>query len=69
MYLPGYSPDLNPIEEFFHAFKSDIRRNGVEYRRLVDTKDHIAVMNWLADTVDKVGSATTVGYFHHAGYL
>jgi transposase len=27
MYLPPYSPDLNPIEEFFAKLKVFIRRN------------------------------------------
>jgi transposase len=27
VYLPPYSPDLNPIEEFFAELKSFIRRN------------------------------------------
>ena len=27
MYLPPYSPDLNPIEEFFAELKAFIRRN------------------------------------------
>jgi hypothetical protein len=32
-YLPPYSPDLNPIEESFHALKSWIRRNRAHPRR------------------------------------
>jgi transposase len=27
VYLPPYSPDLNPIEEFFAGLKAFIRRN------------------------------------------
>jgi transposase len=27
VYLPPYSPDLNPIEEFFAKLKAFIRRN------------------------------------------
>lgn len=27
IYLPPYSPDLNPIEEFFAELKSFIQRN------------------------------------------
>jgi transposase len=27
MYLPPYSPDLNPIEEFFAELKAFIRRH------------------------------------------
>ncbi|OQD68577.1 hypothetical protein PENANT_c109G00802 [Penicillium antarcticum] len=31
VYLPPYSPDLNPIEEFFSELKAYIRRNFVRY--------------------------------------
>jgi transposase len=31
VYLPPYSPDLNPIEEFFSELKAFIRRNWVRY--------------------------------------
>lgn len=27
LFLPGYSPDLNPIEEFFSCLKARIRRD------------------------------------------
>jgi transposase len=31
VYLPPYSPDLNPIEEYFWELKAFIRRNWVRY--------------------------------------
>jgi transposase len=31
VYLPPYSPDLNPIEEFFAELKAFIRRNWQIY--------------------------------------
>jgi transposase len=31
MYLPPYSPDLNPIEEFFAELKAFIKRNWSTY--------------------------------------
>lgn len=33
VFLPPYSPDLNPIEEFFGDLKCFIRRNWVNYER------------------------------------
>jgi hypothetical protein len=33
VYLPPYSPDLNPIEEFFAELKSFIKRNWGRYER------------------------------------
>lgn len=34
VYLPPYSPDLNPIEEFFSKLKVYIRRNFVRYEEV-----------------------------------
>jgi transposase len=31
IYLPPYSPNLNPIEEFFTKLKAFIKRNWKEY--------------------------------------
>jgi transposase len=31
VYLPTYSPDLNPIEEYFAELKAFIRRNWQSY--------------------------------------
>jgi transposase len=33
VYLPPYSPDLNPLEEFFAELKSFNRRNWNYYER------------------------------------
>lgn len=70
IYLPPYSPDLNPIEEAFSAIKAWIRNN----RDYVDNElsgeplcDPYA-MFWAA-----VYSACTPenaeGWFRHSGYL
>lgn len=32
VYLPPYSPDLNPIEEFFAELKAFIKRNWSYYK-------------------------------------
>lgn len=34
LYLPLYSPDLNPIEEFFVELKAFIKRNWQDYAKL-----------------------------------
>jgi transposase len=36
VYLPPYSPDLNPIEEFFTELKSFIKRNWTYYEKDID---------------------------------
>ena len=50
LYLPPYSPDLNPIEEFFAELKTFIKRNWQCY---TDTpqQDFKAFLEWCVDTV------------------
>jgi transposase len=65
LYLPPYSPDLNPIEEFFAELKTYIRRNWSVYADLFG-QDFAAFLEWCAETVGaKVRSAH--GHFRHAG--
>lgn len=65
LYLPPYSPDLNPIEEFFAELKTYIRRNWSVYADLFG-QDFAAFLEWCADIVGaKVRSAH--GHFRHAG--
>ena len=40
LYLPPYSPDLNPIEEFFSELKSHIKRNWEFYETLERQKGY-----------------------------
>jgi transposase len=65
VYLPPYSPDLNPIEEFFAELKTFIKRNWAAYERNAE-QDFSAFLEWCLDIVGaKVGSAQ--GHFRHAG--
>jgi len=60
IYLPAYSPDLNPIEEAFAKIKGMLRRAGVR------TKD--ALLEVLNEALSAVSSRDARGYFEHAGY-
>jgi transposase len=65
VYLPPYSPDLNPIEEFFAELKSFIKRNWEVYERNAE-EDFSAFLEWCLDIVGaKENSAK--GHFRHAG--
>ena len=67
VYLPPYSPDLNPIEEFFSELKAFIRRNWRRYEE--DTERGFgAFLEWC---IEVVGSReqSTVGHFRHAGVV
>ena len=65
VYLPPYSPDLNPIEEFFAELKTFIKRNWVLYDGNPD-QDFPVFLHWCVDVVGgKKKSAK--GHFRHAG--
>ncbi|KZV59853.1 hypothetical protein PENSPDRAFT_594795, partial [Peniophora sp. CONT] len=64
LFLPAYSPDLNPIEESFSALKHYLRRiglpDGSKYEKalaLVEATGHCI-------TPEKADS-----WFRHAGYI
>jgi transposase len=60
IYLPAYSPDLNPIEEAFSKLKGMLRRAGAR------TKD--ALVEALGEAISAVSAQDAQGYFEHAGY-
>ncbi|KAF8310141.1 hypothetical protein DL93DRAFT_2029437, partial [Clavulina sp. PMI_390] len=66
-YLPPYSPDFNPIEEAFSAFKSHVRRHGHTFRALVEYAETDDVVGWLYASLDKCISVDSVqGWFRHS---
>jgi transposase len=60
LYLPPYSPDLDPIEQAFAKVKNELRR------RRLRTRDEL----WAAfgDSLDWVAPDEARHYFEHAGY-
>ena len=60
IYLPAYSPDLNPIEEAFSKIKGMLRRAGAR------TKE--ALLEVLGEALSALSAQDTRGYFEHAGY-
>ena len=65
IYLPPYSPDLNPIEEFFAELKGFIRRSWCYYEENPDQEfDHF--LDWCIEAVGAKGESAE-GHFRHAG--
>jgi transposase len=60
MYLPPYSPDLNPIEEAFSKLKALLRRAGARSRE--------ALIEAMGRALDAVTGSDARGYFEHRGY-
>ena len=69
IYLPPYSPDLNPIEECFSFFKHYIRRHGHRFRDIVETGDEVEPYMFLYHALDQVKESDCRGWFHHSGYI
>jgi transposase len=60
LYLPSYSPDLNPIEEAFAKVKHLLREVGAR------TKD--ALIEAMGRALGAVSSQDVRGFFVHCGY-
>ena len=60
LYLPSYSPDLNPIEEAFSKVKHLLRKIGAR------TKE--ALVEAMGRALGAVSSEDARGYFAHCGY-
>jgi transposase len=60
VFLPSYSPEMNPIEEAFSKIKQLVRKAGARVREA------------LVETIGRVLAAVTLedaaGWFAHAGY-
>jgi hypothetical protein len=65
VYLPPYSPDLNPIEEFFAELKAFVRRNWKPYEENTEQ----GFDNFLEWCINVVGAReqSAEGHFRHAG--
>jgi transposase len=60
IYLPPYSPDLNPIEEAFSKIKNLLRKVAARSKEALEEAMGLALL--------AVSSEDARGYFEHAGY-
>jgi transposase len=60
VFLPSYSPDLNPIEEAFSKIKSIVRKVGARTRE--------ALVEAIERALAAVRPEEATGWFAHAGY-
>jgi transposase len=61
LYLPPYSPDLNPIEEFFAELKAFVRRN---WQKCTD-QNFQEFLEWSLDVAGARGESAQ-GHFRYA---
>ena len=61
LFLPGYSPDLSPIEEAFSKLKTVLRRTGARTKEALEEAIGQALLT--------ITSQDAQGWFQHCGYL
>jgi transposase len=60
VFLPSYSPDLNPIEEAFSKIKNILRKLGA--------RTHEALLEAMSGVLSEVTPSDAAGWFDHCGY-
>jgi transposase len=60
LFLPSYSPDLNPIEEAFSKIKGILRKVGARTRE--------ALIEAIAKALCAITAVDAAGWFRHCGY-
>ena len=63
VYLPSYSPELNPAEFVFNKLKTCLKR--IEYRELLRDNLHVGVHEGL----EQITAADLNGFYKYAGYI
>jgi len=60
VFVPSYSPDLNPIEEAFSKIKNILRKLGA--------RTHEALLKAIEEALSEVTPADAAGWFDQCGY-
>jgi transposase len=60
VFVPSYSPDLNPIEQAFSKIKNVLRKLGA--------RTHEALLEAMEEALCKVTPADAAGWFNRCGY-
>jgi transposase len=60
IFLPPYSPDLNPIEQAFSKLKTLLRKENARTREQIET--------CIRDLLAKITTKECANYFTDAGY-
>jgi transposase len=60
VFLPPYSPDLNPIEKLWSKLKESVRRQITDTREMFD--------NAVARAIDTITNSDLFGWISHCGY-
>jgi hypothetical protein len=67
LYLPAYSPDLNPIEQMFSKLKSVLRKVAA-YTLKAAAYSTATLCKTIAPCLNEISQAECVAYLAHSGY-
>ena len=65
LFLPPYSPDLNPIEETFSKIKYELKANDALIQKLPEG----GLPDMIQSAFDTVSPEDSYGWFKHSGYI
>jgi len=60
VFLPSYSPDLNPIEQAFSKIKNILRK--------LQARTHEALLEAMEEALSAITPSDAAGWFDHCGY-
>ncbi len=60
LFVPSYSPDLNPIEQAFSKIKNILRK--------LQARTHETLLEAMEEALSKVTPSDVAGWFDHCGY-
>ncbi|THV00925.1 hypothetical protein K435DRAFT_656345 [Dendrothele bispora CBS 962.96] len=69
LYLPTYSPDLNPIEEAFSSIKSWLKANRAYVLGEMTGEAQCDPYTILWDAIFTVTPDKAYGWYRHSGYI
>ena len=69
VFLPPYSPDLNPIELAFSFMKYNLRRNGHYVRTVMTEMDDVETHRVILEALLVATPAHAFNWYKHCGYV
>jgi len=69
IFLPPYSPDLNPIELAFSFMKYNLRRNGQYVRLMMTEMGDVDIHRVILEALLTATPQHTFGWYKHCGYV